>query len=693
MTKTTLTVAAFAAEDHLINPAVVRILLVEDDLFARAMLSTWLHDDGFVVTETSNVTEARAALESGQHDLALVDVLLGHGSGLELCRWLREQPWGDHLPVIVLTGIDEPDVVAEAFEAGATDFMRKPLEHGILLHRTRFALRAATDRATLAASRASLAEAQRIAQIGSFEINLANDHLIYSAEFGSLLGESPESGQLSLERFLAAVVEEDRVAVERLYRLESTEPSGGDAVFRVQTDGTEIKWFHGRARRHGDRVIGTVQDITRDRQRDENIEYLANYDKVSNLLSPRALERQIEIAVADGSGALLYVGIEDGEALRAGLGVDRFEELVKVVAGRLQRWRDEIGLNCDAVLARLGGLDFGVLLPGCDAAVANESAHRLRTFVSGVLPLGDGLLRRSFSVGIAVGPGDGDDAGSLIRAAGAARQVAARSGSGIASHTSILSDDAEQRFALEGELERAVHLQQLTLHYQPQVDGQGRLQAVEALLRWQHPTRGWISPGVFIPIAEHSGLIVPLGRWVLDQAIAQAAIWYHQGHPLRVAINLSAAQLRDPDLVSALEDRLAVAGIPASLVEIELTETALVEDDLVSRVLSDVTNLGVQIALDDFGTGYASLARVTTIALDQLKIDRSFVASLPEARSLAAIESVVSLARGLGMNVVAEGVETEAQRDQLLDLGVDLLQGYLIQRPGPAEHIKFSADG
>ena len=693
MRRTTSTVAASAAADHLADPGAVRILIVEDDPFARALLSTWLHDDGFEVTETGDVTEGRAALESGQHDLALVDVLLGGGSGLELCRWLREQPWGGHLPVIVLTGIDDPDVVAEAFEAGATDFMRKPLERGILLHRTRFALRAATDRAGLEASRTSLAEAQRLAGIGSFEFDLGNDHLIHSAEFGTLLGEAPGPGQLSFERFLAAVVAEDRAAVERLYRLGSAEPSGGDAVFRVRTDGVETRWFHGRAHRDGDRVIGTVQDITRDRQRDERIEYLANHDTVSDLLSARALERQIDIAVADGPVALLYVGIDDGEALRAGLGVDRFDELVEVVAGRLRRWRDEIGLNCDAVLARLGGLDFGILLPGCDATVASGCAHRLHTFVSGVLPLGDRLLRRSVTVGIAVGPGDGTDAGTLARAAGAAREAAARSGRGVASHTSTLSEDADQRFALEGELERAVHLQQLTLHYQPQVDGQGRVQAVEALLRWQHPTRGWISPGMFIPIAEHSGLIVPLGRWVLDQAMAQAAIWYQQGHHLPVAVNLSAAQLRDADLVPALEGRLATAGIPASLLEVELTETALVEEDLIPGVLGDIANLGVRIALDDFGTGYSSLARVTTVALDQLKIDRSFVSHLPEARSLAVVESVLSLARGLGLTVVAEGVETAAQRDLLLDLGVDLLQGYLIQRPVPAERIEFPAGG
>jgi EAL domain-containing protein (putative c-di-GMP-specific phosphodiesterase class I) len=255
-----------------------------------------------------------------------------------------------------------------------------------------------------------------------------------------------------------------------------------------------------------------------------------------------------------------------------------------------------------------------------------------------------------------------------------------------------MSDQTIERLDLENDLRRAIAREELRLQYQPIVSlATGDIVGFEALVRWQHPTRGLVPPLAFIPMAEETGLIVPLGRWVLDAACRQAATWNatesRQGAPLLfVSVNLSARQFTQNDLVEDVGRTLARTGLEAEALELEITESVLMDQSEAGiRALGEIRNLGVRLVLDDFGTGYSSLSYLKHLPLDTIKIDRTFVAGIDDAADRSIVEAVIALAHGLGIGVVAEGIETEGQAERLRELGCDLGQGYLFSRPVPAE--------
>lgn len=293
----------------------------------------------------------------------------------------------------------------------------------------------------------------------------------------------------------------------------------------------------------------------------------------------------------------------------------------------------------------------------------------------------------SCSIGYALYPAQGHR-DRLLACADAAMYAAKRDGGNCClQYRPDMQQEGSERLDLLQDLHDALAQGQLSLHYQPQIEAAGgRVVGVEALLRWRHPTSGWIGPGEFVPLAERHGLIVPLGHWVIDAACRQAAAWQRAGHALTVSINLSAYQLRQPDLVERIASVLDAHGLPARLLICEITESVAMQDMAATRVvLARLRQLGVRLSIDDFGTGYSSLSVLRHLELQELKIDREFVQDLTEtdgARAL--VQAVVQLAHALGMRVVAEGVETDAQRVALAALGCDELQGYLIARPMPA---------
>ena len=302
----------------------------------------------------------------------------------------------------------------------------------------------------------------------------------------------------------------------------------------------------------------------------------------------------------------------------------------------------------------------------------------------------DGLtLVPEASIGIASSPTDGDDAPTLLQRADVAMYAAKAAGAPYAFYAADADVNSPSRLSLVGDLRHALDAEgQLVLYYQPLATVETRVvQAMEALVRWEHPTLGLLPPIDFIPLAEHSGLIRPLTSWVLDHAIAQCAQWRAEGIELVVAVNLSGRNLREPDLPAQVAGLLERHGVPASSLELEITESALMsEPALAMRLLSELSELGVRLALDDFGTGYSSLAYLRDLPADELKIDRRFVAAmLTNAADASIVQSVIDLAHNLGMRVTAEGVETEAAWSHLATLDCDQIQGYHLARPAPPD--------
>jgi EAL domain-containing protein (putative c-di-GMP-specific phosphodiesterase class I) len=321
-------------------------------------------------------------------------------------------------------------------------------------------------------------------------------------------------------------------------------------------------------------------------------------------------------------------------------------------------------------------------------------AARLRAALGQPIAV-DGLrLETGASVGLALAPEHGQDAATLLRRADLAMYAAKRSGQGVAAYSPELDRDTTDRLALTAELRQAIEQDQLVLHYQPKIAlGGGTIVGVEALVRWQHPQRGLLAPDQFIPLAEQGGLIEPLTRWVLATARRQQAAWHAHGLELSVAVNLSMRSLHDPHLLETVREVLAAYPVPAGglagTLELELTESTLMADPERARMLlGGLRALGVRIAVDDFGTGYSSLAYLKRLPLDELKVDRCFVRDMAtDDRDRALVQATVDLAHTLDLRVVAEGVEDAASLDLLGKLGCDLVQGYYISRPLPAEEL------
>jgi EAL domain-containing protein (putative c-di-GMP-specific phosphodiesterase class I) len=302
------------------------------------------------------------------------------------------------------------------------------------------------------------------------------------------------------------------------------------------------------------------------------------------------------------------------------------------------------------------------------------------------------------SIGLAAYPADGDDAQALLESAEAAMQAARQLGGNCYRfYAPAQNVRIEDRLALIGDLHCALEQEQFVVYYQPQTDlATMRVVGCEALMRWQHPERGLVSPATFIPLAEESGFMQPIGEWVLRQACTQAAAWEREFHnQLRVGVNLSARQFQHSGLIEAVASALDEAGLPARLLELEVTETAILADpEAAASILGEVAKMGISIALDDFGTGYSSLSHLRQLPIDRLKIDRSFVSRLPDdADDCAIAAAVIDMARNLGLRVIAEGVETRQQVTFLRDRGCHEVQGYLFGKPVPAQSFTLPPAG
>ena len=449
-------------------------------------------------------------------------------------------------------------------------------------------------------------------------------------------------------------------------------------------------------------VVFLARDITDRKIKEDEIAYLAFYDPLTSLPNRRLLQDRLHLALANSKrsgqrGALLFIDLDNFKTLNDTLGHDKGDLLLQQVATRIR----ECVRECDTV-ARLGGDEFVVML--------EELSHIEEVAAAQAKMLGEKVLVKlrhpyliagyehnsSASIGITLFQAHQESSDELMKRADIAMYQAKSAGR----NTLRFFDNKMQaivtsRAELENDLREGIRQQQLLLHYQPQVDVTGQIIGAEALVRWQHPLRGMVSPAEFIPLAEESGLILALGGWVLYEACQQLRRWAEQpalAH-ISLAVNISARQIHQPDFVDQVLTTIHNAEIAPSSLKLELTESLLLEDteDIIHKMTA-LKTCGVGFSLDDFGTGYSSLAYLKRLPLDQLKIDQSFVRDLLTDPNDAAIAStIVTLAQSMGLNVIAEGVETDAQQQCLEELGCYAYQGYLFGRPAPADMLSVTA--
>jgi diguanylate cyclase (GGDEF)-like protein len=436
---------------------------------------------------------------------------------------------------------------------------------------------------------------------------------------------------------------------------------------------------------------GVACDVTQATMNEMQVVQLARYDGLTGLANRNMFmnELQCKLTTAQKTGlpfAVLFIDLDRFKFINDTMGHDAGDELLKVMAERLT------GLLRDAdMVARLGGDEFVVLIDSCiEPGALSKVASRLLTLLAEPMRVAGRKVQVSGSVGISLYPADGTDAPTLLKNADTAMYLAkARGKNNFQFFTAELAQRAARYFSLENDLRQALDRQEFALHYQPKFETDtGALSGVEALLRWHHPQRGLLGPAEFIPLAEESGLIVPIGRWVMNEACRQIRAWLDDGFaPPRCAINLSVRQFANDGLLDDLRSALDDAGLPAQALEVEITESLLMADpDRAQKALQRLKSLGILVAIDDFGTGYSSLAYLKSFTAQALKIDRSFIERLPHSRDDAAItQAVIAVAHSLGMVVVAEGVETEAQLAFLKAQGCEQVQGFLLGRPLPPD--------
>ena len=436
-------------------------------------------------------------------------------------------------------------------------------------------------------------------------------------------------------------------------------------------------------------LIHVIDDVTERRRADEKIAHMAHYDALTDLPNRTLFREQIErelAKVADGDQfALLYIDVDEFKGINDSLGHHVGDELLKAIAGRIRSC-----LKQGDLIARLGGDEFAVIQTGVQSPAEVVSfVKRIYGAIRQPYHCSGHQLSTDASIGIALAPQDGDDLDQLVKNADLAMYGA--KAEGRRTHRFFepeMDASAKARLSMEQDLRQALVDGGFEIHYQPLVDlRSGEVSGCEALLRWRHPERGMVSPAEFIPVAEDTGLITELGDWVLRMACNEAATWPTH---VRVAVNVSPVQLKCDTLALRIAGALAASGLDPRRLELEITEAVLIRDDEAAlSILHQLRSIGVRIALDDFGTGYSSLSYLKRFPFDKIKIDRCFVADIAEAGgSPVIVQAVVNIAAASSMTTVAEGVETEAQREMLRTLGCTEMQGYLFSAPKPASEVR-----
>lgn len=675
-------------------PDASTILIVDDEANNRKTMEALLAPLGFNLAYAGDGVEALAKAAELTPDLILLDVMMPKLDGFEVCRRLRADPSLAEVPIILVTALDDRDSRLQGIEAGADDFASKPYDRAELRARVRTIMRLSRYR-RLHEERAKFERLVELSPDGILlvdahgKIQLANPamHRMLRIENGHTLNEQ------SLMAYVAPDERDRRQAPFSHVIAHPAEVAHTETVF-VREDGERfpVEVVAGHMVWQGQPTAQIiVRDIVERKQAEEQLRVLAYHDPLTGLPNRSLFHTLLNQALAQArraqrTGAVIFIDLDHFKNINDSLGHALGDLLLRHAAARLSGCLRE-----SDTVARLGGDEFTVLLGEISqVADAVTVAKKILDVMAAPFDLGGQEAFVTASLGISVFPGDGDDLQTLLKNADTALYRAKEQGrSGYAFYTADMNAEALRRLKLENSLRRALERQEFMVYYQPRIAlDTGRVIGVEALLRWQHPEMGLVPPAQFISLAEETGLIVPIGEWVLRAACAQAKAWQAAGFPsLRLSVNLSGRQLRQPDVVAMVAGALKDTGLDPGRLELELTESILMQDaaDTIAK-LQGLKGLGVQLAIDDFGTGYSSLEYLSRFPIDHLKIDRSFVRDISSiADDGTIVRAIIAMAHSLKLKVTAEGVETAEQLGFLRTYRCDETQGYYFGAPAPPD--------
>jgi diguanylate cyclase (GGDEF)-like protein len=685
-------------------------LVIDDDPAIRLLATRTLEASGVRVVSFADGENGLVACQRQMPDIVLVDVLMPGIDGYEFTRALRASGRGRSIPILMLTGLDDIDSINRAYEAGATDFISKPINWAILGHRIRYILRAADAFADALENQALLASAQRVARLGSWRWNLENGKSQWSEETYRILGYEPGQVEPTVESLLARIHPEDRSDMESSIAALRQSGRAEENTRRILLGRDEVRYVrvhtYGAMDENGVPVhaFGAIQDVTDSKLAQERINALAFFDPLTGLPNRHQFRDHLTSALHEAKSglrrvAVLSLDLDQFKRINDTFGHAFGDQFLTVVADRLRVTLRSCGASRlvtrrnEPILARLGGDEFCILLR--DPVQVESASAVARSILDGLrapLEVEGRELFVTTSVGIAVHPEAGRDADTLMKNADAAMYFAKNQGrNNFQFYGKDMNARALERLALESSLRKAIERQEFELHYQPKLDiRHGRIVGVEALIRWHHPDMGYVAPDNFIPLAEDLGLIVSIGQWVLREAAAQTHRWHLAGlNHLRVAVNIASSQFHQSGFAQYVEDVLRQTQLPPDCLELEVTESILMNDQASTlATLADLKAMGVRLSIDDFGTGYSSLSYLRRFPVDSLKVDKSFIKDTPLMGDDAAITSaILAMAHSLRLEVVAEGVETAEQLEFLRQRKCEYIQGFLISRALPARDI------
>lgn len=679
------------------------ILVVDDDPTLRMLVRAALENAGYAVEEVTDGDQALQAFLDHKPAVIMMDVDMPRMNGFDACTKIREDADGAHVPILMVTGLEDVESVNRSYSVGATDFIQKPINWALLAHRIRYVLRVSSTYQKL-----RISEAKNTALLCAIP-----DTLLVTRQDGTIMDfvagrgsphlREPRGDQQTIFAYLP--LEQARIWRALIGQVASSGElceghfSLGDGDNRHHYELQTVPYLN-------DQALTIFRDISERQRAEDRVHKLAYFDTLTGLPNRQFFHQHMRHAIeaaADKSlkVAILYVDLDNFKRINDTLGHNFGDVVLKAIASRLDNCvrsydcvaRAEPG-NEDLRLARLGGDEFVAILQNLrseEEAVA--VAERLRTELTRPVEHQGQEFVVTSSIGVSIYPDDGDDIDSLLKNADVAMYQAKNAGrNSVRFYSGTMSLRSLGRLELESDLRHALKRNEFELYYQPKIlVATGEVCGVEALIRWNHPTKGHLPPNAFISLAEECGLISDIGAWVLKRACRQARIWQDRfGRDITMAVNLSSQQFLQSRVDEVVLQSLFEASLVPRLLQLELTETILMHDmNETVPLLTKLKAAGVALAMDDFGTGYSSLSYLKRLPIDAVKIDRSFVADLEVDRDDAAIcATIIAMAHSLGLYVIAEGVETVGQLEYLRGQGCDQVQGYLISKPLPAAELE-----
>lgn len=688
-------------------------LVVDDDSTIRIAMRSVLEQHHFRVIEAKDGDEALRRFAEISPDIVIMDIEMPERDGLSACREIRRHDTGKQVPILMSTSMDDQDSINKAYEAGATDFIVKPINWPIFGHRVRYMLRAARAIADFRQAEQLALRLGKVIESSSNEIYIADaetlmlkqvnasarENLGYSAselaeiKFTDLTSASKPEFITQLVRRLKDNSRPEAFLSQDIQRKDG---SHYPAEIRLQLSPGESE----------DLVIAIVQDITERKQNENRMRRLAYYDSLTGLPNRTYLTEQLEkmLEATNRSQlklAILFIDLDNFKRINDSLGHTIGDALLKEISTRLLsavRQSDMVSryveTDTEITVSRLGGDEFTIVLNKIEnTEVAALVAKRLLNTLSRPVILKGHEIVVTPSIGIALAPLDSDNVESLLKHADTAMYCAKNNGkNNYQYYASTMNAMGVQRLTLESELRKALKNNEFEIYYQPQIDSRtGHIIGAEALVRWHHPKHGLVTPDYFIPLAEEMGIVIELGDQVLLEACGQLKQWQNKGLEIsKLAVNLSSLQFNQPNLIGKIKTTLLETGLSAKYLGLELTESIIMNNlDTTIQVLEELKEMGIRLSVDDFGTGYSSLNYLKRFPLDELKIDKSFVADVDtDTHNAGIVTAIIAMAESLGLTLVAEGVETEQQLKFLDDAGVTTIQGFLFSQPVPKEEFE-----